>query len=123
MLRLCCRWGTIGFWALVLLAGLLNRLFTLVVVRAASRGHIDTSSSAETGKSLGGRKSPRWLQAARGWTRRNVLLPATFGYRHLQPLGWATLPTRVQSLLVALFVVLNIIATAVGHSVYHDNIL
>jgi hypothetical protein len=123
---MCRRWGTIGFWAIVLLVGMLNRLFTLVVVRAASRRSSGTSSTAEDGAVPGsgsGRKSPRWLRALRAWTRRYVLLPATFGYRHLQPLGPGTLPTRVQSLLVALFVVLNVILTAVGHSVYHDNIL
>jgi hypothetical protein len=72
---------------------------------------------------MGGFKLPQWLRAARAWTRCNVLLQETFGYRHLQPLGPCTLPTRAQSLLVALFVVLNVVSTAAGYNVYHDSIL
>jgi hypothetical protein len=107
---------------------MLNRLFTLSVVRAASRRQTSTASAAEAAEvpglsGSGGPMLPRLLRAVRTWTWCNVLLPTTFGYRYLQPLGPETLLTRVQSQLVALFIVLKALATAVGHSVYHADIL
>jgi hypothetical protein len=106
---------------------MLNRLVTLIVVRATSRRHALTSSAAEVGAVPGSGSSgpmlPRWPRAARAWMRRNMFLSATFDYRHLQSLRPGTLPTPVQSRLVALFVVLNVITTAVGHSVYTDNLV
>jgi hypothetical protein len=106
---------------------MVDRLITLIVVRAASRRRSSAALASEANEvassGMNGSKSPSGLRAARAWTRRNVLLPATFGYRHLQPLGSGTLPTRAQSLLVALFAVLNVTLTPAGYNVYHDSIL
>ena len=43
------------------------------------------------------------------WVRKRFILPALFGRRHLEPIGWVTLPTRIQVLAVLLFICVNTI--------------
>jgi len=47
--------------------------------------------------------------AAWTWIRKHFILPALFGQRHLEPIGWVTLPTRVQVLAVMAFIGVNTI--------------
>lgn len=41
------------------------------------------------------------------WIRKRFILPALFGRRHLEPIGWMTLPTRIQVLAVVTFISVN----------------
>lgn len=41
------------------------------------------------------------------WFRRKLLLPALFGRKHIQPIGYYLLPTRGQSLMIGSYVLLN----------------
>lgn len=43
------------------------------------------------------------------WIRKHFILPALFGQRHLEPIGWVTLPTRIQVLAVGAFIGVNTI--------------
>lgn len=106
-----------GFWGIVLLVGMLNRLFAFIVSRSRSMTAEDPEGRASHRNRL------RRLTSVRSWTRRHLLLPATFGYRHLQPLGWCTIPTRLQSILVAVFVALNVILCAVDYHALSRNLL
>ncbi|KAF8423060.1 ferric reductase like transmembrane component-domain-containing protein, partial [Tirmania nivea] len=45
--------------------------------------------------------------AAWTWIRKHFILPALFGQRHLEPIGWVTLPTRIQVLAVMAFIGVN----------------
>ncbi|KAF8455544.1 ferric reductase like transmembrane component-domain-containing protein [Terfezia claveryi] len=47
--------------------------------------------------------------AAWTWIRKHFILPALFGERHLEPIGWVTLPTRIQALAVMAFIGVNTI--------------
>jgi hypothetical protein len=80
------------FWAVVIAAGIVSRILT----------RLSTSN---------GRRSL--------WLKRNVLLPATFGQRCVQDFGgFGTLPPRIQTLTLSLFVMLNIICSIHGYSIF-----
>ncbi len=107
-----------GFWGIVVLVGMLNRLFTALVQRKMPRTFLDTEAS-RTQPQVG---KPR-LSGARRWIQRYITLPAALGYRHQQPLGWCTVPTRIQSLLVSAFVVINVILCSVTYRAFEGNVL
>ena len=53
------------------------------------------------------------------WLKRNILTPATFGQRCVQDFGgWGTLPPRIQTLTLSLFLVLNIVCSIHGYEVF-----
>lgn len=53
------------------------------------------------------------------WIRRNILLPATLGRCCVQDYGgWGTLPPRIQTLTLILFVILNIACTIHGYEIF-----
>ncbi|OBS22593.1 hypothetical protein FPOA_08929 [Fusarium poae] len=85
-------WAVEIFWAVVIAAGIVSRILT----------RLSTSN---------GRRSL--------WFKRNVLLPATFGQRCVQDFGgFGTLPPRIQTLTLSLFVMLNIICSIHGYSIF-----
>lgn len=97
-----------GFWGIVLLIGFANRLFAHLVRSriSARKPHNDTEAinRLQTSKSS-------FLDR---WFRSHIILPAAFGYRHQEPWGWCTIPTRIQSLTVFAYVLLNILGCAIG---------
>ena len=50
------------------------------------------------------------------WLRRKLLLPALFGRKHIQPIGYYLLPTRGQSLMIGSYVLLNVLFLAADYS-------
>lgn len=108
-----------GFWGIILLFGMGNRLFALIVTRSLGRRH-DNSSEAISERRLPASKSSFGI--FRRLVRRYITLPATFGYRHQQPFGLCTLPTRLQSLMIFLYVGLNIILSSVKYSAFPHNL-
>lgn len=113
------RWALYGFWGLVLLIGMTNRLFTAVVQWRMRGIYIDSQSQPSN---LRRRLYTRHFSGPRRWLQTNITLPAIFGYRHQQPLGWCTVPTRIQSLLVFVFVALNIIFCSASYRAFDGNI-
>lgn len=64
-----------------------------------------------------------WLSTRQGksslWLKRNILVPATFGRRCVQDYGgWGTIPPRIQTLALSLFVILNIVCSAHGYMIF-----
>lgn len=47
--------------------------------------------------------------AMSNWFKRNIQYPALFRGRHRKPIGWYTFPTRIESILVASYWMLNVI--------------
>ena len=111
-------WALYGFWGIVLLAGILNRLFAAVVHWRIRRTHQDSEADLNRRQLA----KPRF-SGARRLIQRHITLPAIFGYRHQQPLGWCTIPTRIQSLLVFAYVFLNLILCSVTYRADENNIL
>ncbi|KAK8045555.1 hypothetical protein PG993_005579 [Apiospora rasikravindrae] len=68
----------------------------------------------------------QWLQASklRSKVRQSILLPALVGSRHLEPLPGKLgyIPNRVLSLFIAVFVVLNVVFSAVSFRSFQPNI-
>ena len=100
-----------GFWGIILLTGILNRLFKAVVQWKIGQAN------------FGGRQLvKRRLSGPRRWIQKHITLPAAFGYRHQQALGWCTVPTRIQSLMVLIFIAINAILCAVTYRAFDRNI-
>lgn len=113
-----CSYAMIGYWGIVLLIGMINRLFTLIVYRssASTRGNAEAVSERQVQSS----KSP--LGKVKRLVKQHIILPAIFGYRHQVPWGWCTVPTRIQTFLVFTFVGLNIILSSVRYHSFDKNI-
>lgn len=107
-----------GFWAIVLLIGMVNRLFAAVVQWRMRRTYTDSEASIDRRQA-----SKVRLSGARRWIQTHVTLPAVFGYRHQQPLGWCTVPTRIQSFLVFAFVAINLVLCSATYRAFDNNIL
>ena len=53
--------------------------------------------------------------------KKHVTVPATFGYTRSQNISWCTIPTRIQSLTITAFIVLNIATCSVGYNLFIGN--
>ncbi|PVH69696.1 ferric reductase like transmembrane component [Cadophora sp. DSE1049] len=54
--------------------------------------------------------------------KRYITVPATFGYKRSQNVWWCTIPTRVQSLAIGAFIVINIVLCSCSYRVFPNNI-
>jgi predicted ferric reductase len=54
--------------------------------------------------------------------KQHLLIPATFNYHCSQPIEWCTIPPRIQSLTVFLFVALNVVLCCISYPVFDGNI-
>ena len=106
----------VAFWGAVLLLGILNRLFHLFVhwKRPASTFQV-RRSPASAGTS-------RFFTKTHTLFRRFISVPAFAGYRHQQPLGWCTIPARLQSLTIFVFFIYNLLVCAVGYKAFLPDI-
>uniref|UniRef100_A0A8H7K382 FAD-binding FR-type domain-containing protein n=1 Tax=Bionectria ochroleuca TaxID=29856 RepID=A0A8H7K382_BIOOC len=89
-------WAMGIFWAVVVAVGVLNR--ALMQWEACRPRAFRTQRRTDV------------------WFKRNILAPATFGRRCVQDFGgWGTLPPRVQTLTLTLFVLINIVCAVNGY--------
>jgi hypothetical protein len=109
-------YALMGFWGIVVFAGIINRLFAAAVQHNTRGIYQDPEASSNQ------RIKPRF-GATQRWIRRHIVLPAVFGYRHQQPLGWCTIPTRIQSLMLLSFIAVNVILSSVNYRAFENNIL
>lgn len=107
-----------GFWAIVLSVGMVNRLFTALVQWRMRRTHRGSEANFDRPRIY----KPRFNRIRR-LLQRHVTLPALFGYRHQNPLGWCTVPTRIQTFLVFAFVAINLVLCSVTYRGFDRNIL
>ena len=106
----------------IVFLGTVNRLVAFIVHRFfVSRPlPIDAERfSGVTGK--GATPGVGFINKVHNFLSKHILLPATFGYRHIQPWGWCTIPTRIQSILVFVFFALNFIFCAVDWHEFPGN--
>lgn len=61
-------------------------------------------------------KKPNVLHWAALWLKRYITIPATFGYRCSQNLGWCTMPPRIQSITIFAFIAVNTWYCCYGYS-------
>lgn len=62
-----------------------------------------------------------WTETG-SWFKRNIIIPATFGYRCAQNVWWATIPPRIQSLTITLFLIMNIVFCIHGYRIIDENL-
>ncbi|KAM6479473.1 ferric reductase like transmembrane component-domain-containing protein [Trichoderma sp. SZMC 28011] len=62
-----------------------------------------------------------WTQTG-SWFKRNITIPATFGYRCAQNVWWATIPPRIQSLTITVFLIMNIVFCIHGYRIIDENL-
>ncbi|KAL5114584.1 hypothetical protein ACEQ8H_007553 [Pleosporales sp. CAS-2024a] len=56
------------------------------------------------------------------YIKQHITIPATFGNRCSQPFEWYTIPPRVQSLTILLFVLMNLILCVCSYQLTDDNL-
>lgn len=111
-------WAMYGFWAIVLAVGMVNRLFAALVQWRMRRTHHDSEASIDRHQL----SKPRF-SGIRRLIQTHITLPALFGYRHQEPFGWCTVPTRIQTFLVFAFVAINLVLCSVTYRAFDHNIL
>ena len=55
------------------------------------------------------------------WLKQYLTVPAAFGYKCAQNVGWCTIPPRVQSFTIFIFVVINVFFCIHGYHVFPGN--
>lgn len=98
-----------GFWGLVLLIGCINRIVEYFLRCASTRNKGSSQNASISGK-------------LRLWYRRHLLLPAVFNGQCQEPIGWCTLPPRLESLLLALFLLMNFVFCFPGYRLFLGNL-
>ncbi|KLJ05523.1 hypothetical protein EMPG_10998 [Blastomyces silverae] len=109
------------FWGVVLLSGILNRLFTHL--SGVQRRGIKYDAEGHA-SNIGFRNSPlfsplRWL---RHWVRAYFIIPTAFGTHHQRLFYWCSIPTRIEAIVIVLFYILSLVLTCVGHDVFRGNL-
>ncbi|KAJ6784651.1 hypothetical protein PWT90_03214 [Aphanocladium album] len=89
------------FWAVVVIFGTAYRLFIAVAYKLRPK--------SQQSRPIG------VLGSAKNWLQRKVILPATFGHRCAQSIWWCTIPTRIQTLTLTAFLILNIACSIHGY--------
>lgn len=113
------RWYMYYFWILVVGAGASTRLLSLI------RNSFAQDQKYQAIPVEGSEPSPRSrdiLSLPRSWLKRYLSVPATFGDRCSRPLGWCTIPPRIQSLTIFLFIILNVILCSCSYHLTDGNL-
>ncbi|ETN36989.1 uncharacterized protein HMPREF1541_07977 [Cyphellophora europaea CBS 101466] len=97
------------FWAVVVVIGLANRWLTASHPRFASDA-IENSP-----------KSATWL-ALKRLLQRYLTIPATLSHHCADPIGWCTVPPRMQSLALLMFAAINLILSCTTYEVFTGNL-
>ncbi|KAH4256495.1 hypothetical protein HBI04_160270 [Parastagonospora nodorum] len=103
-LHLTYGWYMYYFWIVIVTFGTSTRLTSLI---ARSIIQEKSESAAASFTSPSGVKRRSIVSRPKAWIKRHITIPATFGDRCSQPYGWCTIPPRVQSLTICVFVMLN----------------
>jgi hypothetical protein len=108
------------FWGIVISIGICTRLLSLIRgLESQEWMHIPDSESNNVNNEL---KEPSIRALPYALLKRFIIIPATFGYRCSQNIGWCTIPPRIQSLTITSFVLLNIVFCTCSYPVIEGNI-
>lgn len=108
-------WALYGFWGLVISVGMITR----GVQYARHSRH--PQPSLIRGEVLERQHGSMIARVGRGM-RRNLLMPLLFGNGREKPLEWCSTPTRMEGLLVGLYVVMNIVFCFPGYTLVEGNL-
>lgn len=105
------------FWVLVISFGVGSRLLTLISNARSQDYHLVSEDESSGPKTASGSTSLPY-----SLLKRYITVPAAFGYRCSQPLGWCTIPPRAQTLTIAAFVVLNTVLCCADYRLTDGNL-
>jgi hypothetical protein len=108
------------FWAVVISIGICWRLAT--VIQEMRYREWQALPEDEPDLEFDALKSYGTLSLPYSVLKRYIIVPATFGYRCSQSVGWCTIPPRIQSLTIFAFVLLNIVLCSISYRVFTDNL-
>jgi len=107
------------FWIVVIAFGVTTRLLSLIW-----RLYYDTRMYRNLPETAGGTslKANGIATLPQAWLKRYLTIPASFGTRCSQPYVGCTIPPRIQSLTIALFVILNIVLCSCSYRFTEGNL-
>lgn len=111
------------FWGIVVAGGLCNRAFSVLT----SKAYLQTEFSEPIALNVPEDDDPLARKASRlgcltSWLKAYLIIPAAFGYKKAQPFDWYTVPPRIETLTILLFVIMNIVFTVYGYYVFPENL-
>ncbi|RAR08078.1 ferric-chelate reductase [Stemphylium lycopersici] len=112
-------WCMYYFWIAVIAVGVTTRLCALIGKLQYRNRDYQSLPEVEPNTPL---KSSGAFALPRAWLKRHITTPAAFGDRCSRPWGWCTIPARVQSLTILLFVSLNIVLCSCSYRLTEGNI-
>lgn len=106
-----------GFWGGLLFLGMMKNAFDVFIARRFEQYHADSESLARA-------PSVFSSKAGTAWTifNQHLVLPFTVGTHHQRKLWGCTIPTRMVSIVVGAYWVLNLILCAVTYDAYVGNV-
>jgi hypothetical protein len=105
-----------GFWLVVILIGIGNRL---VEIFLSKREYAIKDVEVQ---------SPKIQKKYSLWTTLNLktriyfTLPVAVRYHCAQPVGWCTVPARIQLLTIAAFIIINVVLCCVNYRIFLGNL-
>ncbi|WVQ86162.1 hypothetical protein IAT38_008330 [Cryptococcus sp. DSM 104549] len=100
---------------MVLIVGLLNRLYSAYITRlVVNAGR--TIDRAEHAPAQG------WTTNLNAMYQKYLGVPALLKKKHVNAYAWASLPTRLEGLVIFIYVLVNIIFTFGGHTFFQENL-
>ncbi|PTB35573.1 hypothetical protein M441DRAFT_152886 [Trichoderma asperellum CBS 433.97] len=99
--------GVMVFWIVVALLGASYKVYLAIFRMYRSQDRF-TSVGIRTQTS--------------SWFKRNVAIPATFGYRCAQNVWWATIPPRIQTITLIIFFLMNAIFSIHGYRIIDESL-
>ncbi|OCF41134.1 hypothetical protein I317_05048 [Kwoniella heveanensis CBS 569] len=118
-------WAVYILLGTAVLIGALNRLFSIYVHRHLRPLESSSSAALESGGALPSQASSKgaglWSTAYTLY-KKHFATPALFGYRHAQPWGWLSIPTRIQGFFIFAYVAINVVFMCSNYTIFQDNL-
>ncbi|CZT15077.1 uncharacterized protein RCC_12099 [Ramularia collo-cygni] len=108
-------WALYGYWGLVIVVGMVNRIVQFGRHRRSPQPDLIRGKVIE-------RQSGSTIARAHRAVRRSLLMPLAFGNRDGKTPKWAAIPSRTEALLVATYVVMNIVFMFPGYDLVEGNL-
>lgn len=109
------------FWAVVILIGICTRLVTFIQQARHQEWQPVPDSDLDIEDYIVAKTRGTW-NLPYALMKRYIIIPATFGYRCSQNVGWCTVPPRIQSLTIFSFVALNVLLCCASYRVFSGNL-
>ena len=109
------------FWGVVIIIGVTARFARHIANQEHKWQQIPSNDPGSEGSSS--KRSNHIFSVTFTLLKRYITVPATFGYTRSQNISWwATIPTRIQSITIGAFIVLNIFLCSASYHVFQDNL-